>query len=100
MSSIAKQIIINHLIKYLPKEMIDIIKDYLFYNIIHKTIKYKNNALLLLSSNILKKERDIMEHHGCLIVKIPANINFNCRFCNKCGDYLCSYEMTYYFCKC
>jgi hypothetical protein len=100
MTAISKQLIINQLIKYLPKETIDIIKDYLFYNIIHKTIKYKNNALSLLSSNILKKERAIMEGHGCLIIKILGNINFNCRFCNKCGDYLSSYEMTYYLCKC
>lgn len=46
MPIISKQLIINSL--NLPKVMIDIIKDYVFYNIINKTIKNKKNNISLL----------------------------------------------------
>ena len=103
MSIIVKQLHINQLLINLPKEIIDIIKDYIFYNIIHKTITHKKAILNLIDNSSNKNNRRLSETDGKYLINIldnKRNINFNCRFCNKCGDYLYSFEMTYYVCKC
>jgi len=103
MSIIVKQLIINRILINLPKEIIDIIKDYLFHNIIYKTITLKKNILTLIDSSSNKNNRRLFEEDGIYVINILDNkrsIKFNCRFCNKCGDYLYSFEMTYYLCIC
>lgn len=103
MSIIVKQLLINHLLINLPKEIIDIIKDYLFYNIIYKTINHKKNILTLIDNSSNKNNQRLFETHGIYLINIvdnKRNIKFNCGFCNKCGDYLYSFEMTYNVCNC
>lgn len=90
MSIITKQTIINKL--PLPDELIDIIKDYTFYNIVNKTREFKNK--------IMQKLPTIRISHKTKLIwirKRRAYGNERAEFCLKCGDYLWSY--TCYVCK-
>jgi hypothetical protein len=90
MSIIAKNIIINKLA--LPDEVIDIIKDYTFYNIVNKTREFKNKIMsILVTIRIPDKTKLIW------IRKKHAYGNARAEFCLKCGDYLWSYNC--YVCK-
>ena len=84
MSCLIKQIIINNL--PLPDELIDIIKDYAFINIINKTKQTKNKLLtMLVTIRISDKTKLIW------IRKRHAYGNERAEFCLICGDYLWSY---------
>ena len=90
MSIITKQTIIQKL--PLPDEIIDIIKDYTFINIITKTRELKNKIMsILVTIRIPDKTKLIW------IRKRRAYGNERAEFCLKCGDYLWSY--TCYVCK-
>lgn len=84
MSCLIKQIIINKL--PLPDELIDIIKDYTFINIVDKTRETKKKLLtMLVIIRIPDKTKLIW------IRKIHAYGNERAEFCLICGDYLWSY---------
>ena len=84
MSIITKQTIIQKL--PLPDELIDIIKDYTFINIITKTRELKNKIMsILVTIRIPDKTKLIW------IRKRHAYGNERAEFCLKCGDYLWSY---------
>ena len=53
---INKILIINELL--LPNELIDIIKDYVFYNIIEEAKKIKNKIISLFNSNNIYYSKD------------------------------------------
>jgi hypothetical protein len=84
MSIIAKNIIIQKL--PLPDELIDIIKDYTFYNIINKTKQTKNKLMPIIPTIR-------MSHKTKLIWVRKKHVygNERAEFCLKCGDYLWSY---------
>lgn len=84
MSIITKNIIIQKL--PLPDELIDIIKDYTFINIVHKTRETKNKIMsILVTIRISHKTKLIW------IRKKHVYGNERAEFCLKCGDYLWSY---------
>ena len=84
MSIITKQTIIQKL--PLPDELIDIIKDYTYYNIINKTKQTKNKLMPIIPT--------IRKYHKTKLIwvrKKHAYGNARAEFCLKCGDYLWSY---------
>lgn len=90
MTTISKQLIINEFL--LPKEIIDIIKEYAFYNIIVKTKKNKNKIISLINTtswspisqfNIPLSNKDWF----FWLDKDNSTYQFQCHFCIKCGDY-------------
>jgi hypothetical protein len=84
MSCLITQIIINKL--PLPDELIDIIKDYAFYNIVDKTRETKNKIMsILVTIRIYHKTKLIW------IRKRHAYGNERAEYCLICGDYLWSY---------
>lgn len=84
MSCLIKQIIINKL--PLLDELIDIIKDYAFINIVDKTRETKKKLLtMLVTIRIPNKTKLIW------IRKKHTYGNERAEFCLKCGDYLWSY---------
>lgn len=84
MSIITKQIIINKL--PLPDELIDIIKDYVFYNIINKTKKIKKIIMPIVDTIRIPHKTQLI-----WISKKHAYGNDRAEFCLNCGDYLWSY---------
>jgi hypothetical protein len=90
MSIIAKNIIIQKL--PLPDELIDIIKDYTFYNIITKTKQTKNKLIPIIPTIRISHNTKLI-----WIRKKHVYGNERAEFCLKCGDYLWSY--TCYVCK-
>ena len=84
MSIITKNIIIQKL--PLPDEVIDIIKDYVFYNIITKTRELKNKIVEIVPT-ILKPDKTKL----IWVRKRHVYGNERAEFCLKCGDYLWSY---------
>ena len=96
MSIIIKQIIINKL--PLPDEIIDIIKDYTFYNIVSKTREFKNKIMQILSIIRISHKTKLI-----WIRKKHAYGNERAEFCLKCGDYVWSYTSRIskkIICKC
>ena len=84
MSIITKQLIIQKL--PLPDEIIDIIKDYAFYNIVDKTREFKKKIMtMLVTIRIPDKTKLIW------IRKKHAFGNDRAEFCLKCGNYTWSY---------
>jgi len=84
MSIILKNIIIQKL--PLPNEIIDIIKDYAFYNIITKTRESKNKIMQIVPI--------IRIYHKTKLIwvrKKHAYGNERAEFCLICGDYYWSY---------
>jgi len=107
MSIILVQLILNKCLRdvhNVPKEMIDIVKDYLFENIFSRTKKYKKKMLSLITmTDLYLEQKLISEKNGILFLRILDGKKkklFKCKCCNKCGDFEWSFEMTYYQCKC
>lgn len=96
MSIIIKQTIIQKL--PLPNEVIDIIKDYTFYNIVNKTREFKNKIMsIIVTIRISHKTKLIW------IRKKHVYGNERAEFCLKCGYYLWSYTCRIskkIICKC
>lgn len=84
MSIITKNIIINKL--PLPDEVIDIIKDYAFINIVNKTREFKNKIMPILVTIRIPDETMFI-----WIRKRHVYGNERAEFCLICGDYLWSY---------
>jgi len=91
--TIAKQLILNRL--PLPAEIIDIVKDYAFHNIIDKTRKTKKTKDRIISL-INNTEWTTFKHQYIFspdewlfwIEEDPKSIQGQCTFCRKCGNYL------------
>jgi hypothetical protein len=91
MSIINKQLIINQL--PLPIEMVDIIKEYTFYNIIQKAKNIKNKTMLFIQGSVSSMggvntngEADrywigIHDEDGTWYIQLQSN------FCLQCGNY-------------
>jgi hypothetical protein len=112
------QLIINQILYFIPKavvvntkEIFDNITDYIFYGgVINKTKKNKKRLISLINNRFLINKM-ITNDGNVVYIKSDdtyytdikdnnKNIMFNCRFCTKCGEYLCSFEMTYQVCRC
>ena len=84
MSIITKQIFINKL--PLPDELIVIIKDYVFYNIINKINKNKKIIMPIIDTIRIPHKTQLI-----WISEKHAYGNDRAEFCLNCGDYLWSY---------
>jgi hypothetical protein len=117
MNAITKKIlIINKLL--LPNELIDIIKNYVFYNIIEETKKRKNKIISLFNSNNIyysnTEKPDCYPDCPYPIISLICNtINnkydkkwyFFLTYCKTCGKYvrmerLITYVKEYLHCDC
>jgi hypothetical protein len=86
-------LIMNKLL--LPNELIDIIKNYVFYNIIEKVKKRKNEIISIFNSNIFYyRKYDMPEYHCsypiiCIYDK-GTDINWHLilKYCEICGKYI------------
>lgn len=89
-----KILIINQL--PLPNELINIIKEYVFYNIIEEAKKRKNEIISLFNSKkIYYGKYEIPEYPGCpypvlCIYDIGTDINWYLilTYCETCGKYV------------
>jgi predicted transcriptional regulator len=96
MSSITNQLIINKFC--IPKEIIEIIKEYVFTNIINRTKKNKNKIISLINEtrispknyNSILKPLAKTEWLFCINENYKS-IQYHSSFCIECGDYLNSY---------
>jgi hypothetical protein len=95
MKEITKKIlIINQLL--LPDELIDIIKNYVFYNIIDETKKGKNKIISLFNNNNIyysKNETLINPDFPYPILymnnkKTDIQLYFMLTYCETCGKYI------------
>ena len=106
MSIIAKQVILNHI--GLTREIIEMIKEYAFYDVILKTKKCKNKIIVLINTSF---------HTPINFIPILTTRSYifwiddddengaqlQSEFCVKCGDYLSDYlyhKTTNIVCKC
>jgi hypothetical protein len=100
MSSLIKQFLINQFA--LPKEINDIIKDYVFYNIINET-KHKKNKIVSLINDTRWSPKNyplyLEPNEWIFWVENETNPQFQIHFCVKCGDYLFE-ENNKIKCKC
>jgi len=106
MSIIAKQLILNHM--GLTPEIIELIKEYAFYDVIVKTKKCKNKIIVLINTAfhtplnfipILSTTAYIFWIHD----NDENGAQFQSEFCVKCGDYLSDYlyhKTSNIVCKC
>jgi hypothetical protein len=90
MESFNKQLVINHL--GLPREIIRIIKDYTFMDIIMSTSKNNKNNIINLINNTTWSSRSQPEvlDEGVYIFWIEedqGSLQFQTLFCKKCGNY-------------
>ena len=89
-----KILIINQFL--LPNELIDIIKEYVFYNIIEKVKKRKNEIISLFNSkNFYYGKCEIPEYPDCpypflYIYDTGTDIKWNLclTYCEICGKYV------------
>lgn len=104
MTTISKQLLINEF--HLPGEIINIIKDFTFYNIIDKTKKNKNKIISLINTTIWSPiSYTMMELRDISYIFWLENDNtkyqYQCDFCTICGDYLyTNTKETNVICKC
>ena len=106
---IKKNLIINQLV--LPNELINIIKEYVFYNIIEESKKRKNRIISLLNNkNFYYGKYHIPENSDfpypiiCIDNKDREKY-FNLTYCEQCGKYirlerLITYLHKYIHCNC
>lgn len=86
--SIKKQIIINKL--NIPDELIDIIKDYLFYDrITTKSRFYKTKSSNIIQNAPVSRNTCILENGEYWAIGLYNyfEVNFAGRNCKKCGEY-------------
>jgi len=92
MTTIVKQLIIKRF--DLPEEIIDIIKEYAFYNIIDKTKKYKNKLVKLIENSMWTPVKFVpLTVTGWLFWAEDDgdnSVQFQADFCIHCGNYLFS----------
>jgi hypothetical protein len=89
-----KNLIINKLL--LPNELIDIIKEYVFYNIIEKVKKRKNEIISLFNSkNFYYGKCEIPEYPDCpypVLRMYDTGTDMNwpliLSYCETCGKYI------------
>ena len=95
MNEITKKILImNELL--LPNELIDIIKEYAFYNIMEEVKKRKNKIISLFNTKkIYYGKYEIPEYPGCpypvlCIYDTGTDINWHLilTYCETCGKYV------------
>jgi hypothetical protein len=89
MAIIRKQLIINKL--HLPSEMIDIIKEYTFYNIRDKAKKRKDKLLSLINDTLyspIKMRLSLSEWVFWIEEENNKGVQFQNNFCVKCGNYI------------
>lgn len=95
MGEITKKILnMNQLL--LPNELIDIIKNYVFYDIIDETKKRKNKIISLFNSkNIYYGKYEIPEYPDCpypllCIYDTETDITWRLilKYCETCGKYI------------
>ena len=103
MSIITKQLILNHI--GLTPEIIEMIKEYAFYDVIVKTKKCKNKIIVLINTSFHTpiNFRPILTTSS-YIFWIDDEIEENSaqiqsEFCLKCGDYL-YHKISNIVCKC
>lgn len=88
---IYKLLILNAL--SIPDEIVEYIKTYLFYNLIDKSRKIKNNMISIINNNLNSIHYSISmskSYQWAFIVEQPDDriICKFCDFCYKCGNYL------------
>ena len=88
---INKVLIINQL--SLPNELIDIIKYYVFYNIMEEAKKQKNKIISLFNSkNFYYGKCEIPEYPDCPypVLRIGTDMNWSLilSYCETCGKYV------------
>jgi len=106
-----KILIINHFL--LPDELIDIIKNYAFYNIIEETKKRKNKIISLFNSNSIyysnSEKPNTYPECPYPIISIlmcdPIKRYFFLSYCKTCGKYIrlercITYIKKYLHCDC
>lgn len=90
MPTIAKQLILSRL--PLPAEIIDIVKDYAYQNIIDKARKTKDRIISLINNtewSPLKFQYYLGPDEWLFwIEEDPKSIQYQCTFCRKCGNYM------------
>jgi hypothetical protein len=97
MSIIQKQLILNQLVG-LTEEIIEIIKEFAFYNLIKKTRNNKNKIIFLINNTLYSPYhcRPLLEENIYLFW-IHENENspqFQNTFCTKCGNYVILYQIN------
>jgi hypothetical protein len=102
MSIIAKQLILNHI--GLTPEIIEMIKEYAFYDVIVKTKKCKNKIISLIKSSFhtpinFTPILSTTEYVFWIDDDDENGAQLQSEFCVKCGDYL-YHETTNIVCKC
>ena len=88
MASLHKQLILNGL--PIPEELIRIIKDYIFLDIVSSDSKWKKDVIMRAIKQTVwcGRARPKVEDKGKLIFWIESSgPQFQCDFCKKCGQY-------------
>lgn len=90
MPTIAKQLILSRL--PLPAEIIDLVKDYAFHNIIDKARKTKDRIISLINNtkwSPLKFQYKLDPDEWLFWIEEDLkSIQGQCVFCRKCGNYM------------
>ena len=95
MKEITKKILIMHQL-LLPNEVIDIIKEYVFYNIIEEVKKRKNKIISLFNNNHFYYDKyEMPTYRHCLYPIIcmydegtDMKWNLVLSYCETCGKYI------------
>ena len=88
MASLNKQLILSGL--PIPEELIRIIKDYTFMDIVMSDSKWKKDVIMRTIKNTIwcGRARPKTQKKGVLIFWIEGSCRqFQCDFCKKCGNY-------------
>ena len=88
MTSLHKQLILSGL--PIPEELIRIIKDYTFMDIVMSDSKWKKDVIMRTIKNTIwcGRARPKDKKKGILIFWIEGSSRqFQCEFCKKCGGY-------------
>ena len=94
MTTIAKQLILSRL--PLPAEIIYIVKDYAYQNIIDKTRKTKDRIISLINNtkwSPLNYQLELQSNKWLFWIDSEGNqsIQGQCTFCERCGNYSDAY---------
>ena len=96
MTIINQLLLLNKATEDLPKELTECIKEFLFQPMIEKTKKNKKQVIEQMNTDMY---RIWTTYSGEVMIHYKRS-RIYCGFCKNCGDYMYSYSMTRYLCRC
>lgn len=99
MTLITKQLLIHQF--DFPKEVLNIIKEFAFYDIIQNTKKNKNKIISSINSTKWSGKCDFDDSVWHFWIEDdPSSSQLQANFCKNCGDYASFYENIKFVCRC